>query len=824
MNFEELKKQAKDFLPAYLIDGLVNNTFFRITSFILYTGAVILGLISGGIKLANLFIDFSSEFTSRAGIIFGLFFIFLSVSLLFLALKSFFNSFAFLDIVPKIYDEDYKHSENMSFESAKYFLTNQNKDPLVGLLTSGISLFRLGISFTDLYGFIQNKIEKRKIADLDYSLLKDFISLEKIAGIVYDSDKEFQNFLTARTINKDEFVGAVNWMAEDLVMRRQYERFWSRDRLRMIPGIGKEWSYGETPTLWKYASRAEALPFFMEAQSIERSRQGEIDTLERVLLRMNGANALLVSETDSESLLVSMAMARRLAEGKVASEIEDKVVYVLDYNRLVSDTKEKNIFEKTLINALTESVTAGNIILVIRDLPGFMASVEPLGSNLSSLLDWYLKSPGINIVATASTDAYHSVLERDQAIMATFEKVNVRSAGSMSVLSYLKGEAFAIEAKEKIFFTFQAIKSAIESAERFFSEGNLEDKSLDLLSETAVLGKKQGKQIIEKQDILKLVEEKLGVPVSSTSNNPKSQENKVLLDLEKILAERVIGQDSGIEAISLAMRRAHSGIGNPNRPMGSFLFLGPTGVGKTETTKALADTFFGGESSIIRLDMSEFNTGDALERLIGDFARGKPGVLASKLRDKPYGVLLLDEFEKTSKEVHDLFLQVLDEGFFTDMSGKRVNARNLIIIATSNAGSSLIWNMVKESGEANLNKDKIISSIIDEGIFKPELINRFDGVVVFHPLNRENLKKIAVLMLKKLNRRLEGKGISVDINDGLVEALIQKGMDPTFGARPMARVIQDKVESLIAERLLRGEIKAGDKILFNETDLEKIRD
>ncbi|MCR4336425.1 MAG: AAA family ATPase, partial [Candidatus Omnitrophica bacterium] len=265
--------------------------------------------------------------------------------------------------------------------------------------------------------------------------------------------------------------------------------------------------------------------------------------------------------------------------------------------------------------------------------------------------------------------------------------------------------------------------------------------------------------------------------------------------------------------------RARSDIENPDRPMGSFLFLGPTGVGKTETTKALAASFFGSEDTVIRLDMSEYQTSDALKRLIGSFEDNRPGVLSSKLREQSYGVLLLDEFEKTSREVLDLFLQILDEGFFSDSSGKRVNARNLIIIATSNAGSDLIWNMMLEGKGLMEEKDKIVNEIINRGLFKPELLNRFDGVILFHPLTAEDLKKIAGFMLVKLQKRLATKGIELVINDALLKAVTRAGTDPQFGARPMNRAIQEKVEQVIAKKMISGEVKAGSRLELTEAEL-----
>lgn len=291
------------------------------------------------------------------------------------------------------------------------------------------------------------------------------------------------------------------------------------------------------------------------------------------------------------------------------------------------------------------------------------------------------------------------------------------------------------------------------------------------------------------------------------------------MHLEDVLHKRIVGQDEAISAISSAVRRARSGIANPSRPLGSFLFLGPTGVGKTETTKALAEVFFGRDANIMRLDMSEYSSSDATSKLIGSLESKQEGVLSSLLREHQYGVLLLDEFEKTTQEVMNLFLQILDEGFFSDMSGKKVNARNLIIIATSNAGSDLIWEAVKAGNDLSQSKEAIIDSIVKAGIFKPELLNRFDGVIVFHPLTDVDLKKVAELMLQRLHDRLAERGINLAVDDTLINFVVRYGTDPKFGARPMNRAIQEKVEQVVAEKIIRGDIPTGSPIHVNENDL-----
>ncbi|HVS79465.1 MAG TPA: AAA family ATPase, partial [Candidatus Paceibacterota bacterium] len=288
---------------------------------------------------------------------------------------------------------------------------------------------------------------------------------------------------------------------------------------------------------------------------------------------------------------------------------------------------------------------------------------------------------------------------------------------------------------------------------------------------------------------------------------------------EEILRQRIVGQELAITAISDAMRRARAGVSNPNRPMGSFLFIGPTGVGKTETTKALAEVFFGDENKITRFDMSEYSADDALTRLIGSFDTGKPGTFTTALRENPYGVLLLDEFEKANKEVHNLFLQVLDEGVFSDMTGKKVNARNLIIIATSNAGSDLIWTLSQNGKDLAQAKGEVIDDIITKGIFKPELMNRFDGVILFHALGNDDLRSVARIQLERLKKRLEERKLDLEINDALVEFLVKQGSDPKFGARPLNRAIQETVEAIIAKKLIDGSAKPGAKISLTEADL-----
>jgi len=350
---------------------------------------------------------------------------------------------------------------------------------------------------------------------------------------------------------------------------------------------------------------------------------------------------------------------------------------------------------------------------------------------------------------------------------------------------------------------------------RIYSANERFSRIESLLEELSAKARNSGNNLIKREDVEEILHIKTGIPGSSVSDKEKA----TLLELENLLHRRVIGQDEAVKAISDSMRRSRSGITNPNRPIGSFLFLGPTGVGKTETAKSLADVFFGGDTEMIRLDMSEFSASDALNRLIGDFVTHKPGVLVSRLREKPYGLLLLDEFEKANSEVHDLFLQILDEGVFSDMRGEEVNALHTIIIATSNAGSDLIWNLMSENKNLSNVREQIIDHIIDTGIFRPELINRFDSSIIFRPLNSFELTKIAEKILERLNKRLSGQGYEISFTPDLIARLVKIGGDPKFGARPIERAVKERIEGAIAKKILEGTLKMGEKLALNASDL-----
>lgn len=361
-------------------------------------------------------------------------------------------------------------------------------------------------------------------------------------------------------------------------------------------------------------------------------------------------------------------------------------------------------------------------------------------------------------------------------------------------------------------FTYSALISIAENADRYLTTGVMPERAIDLIHEVAQSAQKKGVIIIKSEFVDSYVSEKTGMPVGPIT---EAEQDK-LLNLEAILHERVIGQDKAVGAIARTMRRARVDIARADKPIGSFLFLGGTGVGKTETAKALAHTFFGSETNMIRFDMSEYSGEHTLGYLIGD--QNGTGALTDKLQEHPYSLVLLDEFEKAAESIHDLFLQILDEGYFTSTDGRKVNARNTIIVATSNAGSDLIRKTASIRLELpNLDSD-VINHIIETRIFKPELLNRFDSTIIFEPLEKDELTNVAKLMVGELTKRVMDQGYHLVITPALLASLVEKGYDPKSGGRGINRVLQDVLEAKIAQKIIRGEVRVGGYLNLDVTD------
>ncbi len=820
MNYQALKKEAEAYRGALESEGLISGGHLHTAERIFRACATVAGLLWGGLLLFErvpyllaTFPEVAIRTAPSISLVSSVFLLLLGCWLVLALWYGFFASYYFSDI-ESVLPEIGMRQVKLRFEVAR-IVSGKYGEPTLDFFGSrfgGAILLRLGLSSKEAVSFLESRTVPSQAFEIP-EIEGEPVSLADFAMGLTLYDEGLRSFLTSKKIEVTDFIGASAWVARTEESYKEYLRWWSKDALGRIPGLGKDWAYGEIPHLERYATLMTRHPSFATT-SMGSFGKKEAEEIERILSRGRESNVLMVGEEGVPKLAPLARLARHISAGTILPQLEHKLIFVLDGALFVSAMKEKVAFETELQKLLRESAKAGNIILVIDNFEKLFQEAKALGSDVLALLDPFLTSPNIQIVALAEIGAFHQTLESNPKVRERFERVLLEGAGVAGSIPVLEDEALRTETTEGVRFTYPALRALAESAERYFFEGVMPDKAVDLLSELVPKMKSGGKKVVVREDVLELVSQKTGIAVSEA----KGEERTKLLKLEEVLHERIVGQDEAVKAISGALRRARSGISSPNRPMGSFLFLGPTGVGKTETTKALAQVFFGDEKNIVRLDMSEYEGDDALSRLIGTFESGKAGVLASLLREHPYGVLLLDEFEKTNKEVHDLFLQILDEGFFTDVTGKRVNARNLIIIATSNAASDVIWNMKNEIGGKG--KDIVLTEIINRAIFKPELLNRFDGVVLFRSLTASDLKTIAKFQLQKLGKRLKEKGLDLIITDPLLDFLVSVGQDPKFGARPMNRAIQEKVEQVIADKMLRGELQAGSKVELTGDDLK----
>lgn len=685
-------------------------------------------------------------------------------------------------------------------------------------------LLRLGIFLGDYRSFLESNNEHYKgmLWDrkefLDAALREAGEERSVHAGafitVLYKSDEQFKKFLFDREIHDDDMEGAIGWVERIFDTAIEESRIWDKKRLSRVPGVAKDFGFGYTFVLDTYSHDIEAYtpPLFLE------SRRKEIDTVEDILSKTGEANVLLVGEEGVGRQTIIEGLAARIANGTVVPVLEYKRMVSFDIDSIVASARAKGEFEYTVIKALNEAIRAGNIILVLKDLPHMIESAAALGSDIIALAEPYIAGSRLQVIATSDPYNYHKTLEKSGRITALFSVINVEEPDVRRVIVILEEVSALLEWKSKVIFTFQALKRVAEIADRYIQTGAMPEKAINLADEVATTAALKGEKIVYPAQVNEYATKKLKVPLQGV----EEKEKRTLLDLEALLHERIIDQEVAIKTISNAMRRARLELQDKERPLGSFLFLGPTGVGKTETAKALASVYFGGVEAMIRFDMSEYQGMEGMRKLIGSFDSPEPGILATRIRENPFALLLFDEIEKSSEEVLNLFLQILEEGFFADGKGKRVSMRETIMIATSNAGSNLIWEMVEKNKDPSSIEKEVIDYIRKEGMLKPELLNRFDGIVIYRPLAPEHLLQVARLLLKELQERMRAKDITFQITDALVAKIAEIGYNPVFGARPMRRAIADRVEAIIAKKMLEGELKRGSVFQLDQEAIDHL--
>ncbi|MEK7581545.1 MAG: ATP-dependent Clp protease ATP-binding subunit [Patescibacteria group bacterium] len=564
--------------------------------------------------------------------------------------------------------------------------------------------------------------------------------------------------------------------------------------------LGEMLIFGYTNTLEKYGKELTKLkhpPFYGKDEILSK--------IEKILTRPQNNNVLLIGEAGVGKHAVLESLAAAIAKGQLAS-LRDKRLIVLDIIALLASSKNIAEVQGNLEKLLEEAKRAGNIILALDEVDR-ICSPNDGRVDLSEVLTSMLTDNSLPLVGISTIDNFNGYIRPNSNMTSLFERIDVEEPTGDELMTILIGKALEIYTSQKIATSLTAILEIMDKSTRLLADKKQPEKSLlvlsDSIAETAA--KKQDQVDVEIVD--SVISQKTKTPVGKISQT----EAQKLTDLEKILHQRIVGQNEAVDEISRAMRRARAELKQTTKPMGSFLFLGPTGVGKTETAKALAQAYFSDENKMVRFDMTEFQGTDSLQRLIGNPQTKTQGQLTTQIREHPFGILLVDEFEKASQDVQNLFLQILDEGNLTDAFGKKVSFTNIIVIATSNAAAEYIREEVQK-GSIDLQK-KLVDYVLEKGLFSPELINRFDATVVFHPLAGQEVVQVAYLMLQSLAKQLkENKNIALEITPDLAQLVATKGYIVAFGARPIKRLIQDKIEDQIAKLMLEGKLGNGDTI------------
>ena len=656
-------------------------------------------------------------------------------------------------------------------------------------------------------------IEKKEVDGLEGGmalvLAGEDVSRLKLSDLFFFLARDWQPlrlFLDSKKIKPEDFLAVADWFERVEVWRKEKMRFWKRSNLIKGPGLGWNLAFGYTPNLNKYVTDL-TLPQSFSHMLVGRRR--EVGRIEEILSRRGENNILLVGEPGVGRHTTVFSFARRIYNGLVRPELVHKRVLELNLNQVVGGSPIAEAKSKLLF-LLKEAVTAGNIILVISNIDKFVSS-QGRRMDLTDVFARMGRTSKIQLIGITTPEAYHRYLSVNDQFLKLFDRIDVVAPSKQTAMQILMVEVPYFEQGKKSKIGYLALKEIIELSDKLITDAPFPEKAIDLMDQALTKFSSKEKKIITVEDIQKLVSERTKIPTGSFVSR---DEKKKLISLEGDLHKRVIDQETAIKALAAALCRSRLKVTSDKKPIGTFLFLGPTGVGKTETAKALAHCYFGSEKQMIRFDMSQYQQQSALEGLIGSKKAGA-GLLLQKVKDNPFSVLLLDELEKADRKLLNIFLTIFDEGYLSDYRGKRVSFCNNIIISTSNAASELIRQQVKVGIDQQKLQEQVVEYVQKEGIFSPEFINRFDGVIVYSPLGIEELKQVAVLQLGKLNKRLESKGIEIELNPLLVESIAQNGYSPEFGARPMKRWIADKIEDEIAKGMLEERIGRGDKIRLN---------
>jgi ATP-dependent Clp protease ATP-binding subunit ClpC len=635
--------------------------------------------------------------------------------------------------------------------------------------------------------------------DFPYADLEDLL-------LVYSEDATWSKALFKQfDLNPKTVLSITKWYAEDSERMRRWAFWKERGRVKPKGFMNKAWTALPTPFLDQYSRDLTSLAAQGALEGSDTHKEYVQRSLE-ILGNPTNHNLLLVGEAGVGKTGVLSAIAFKMVAEEVPEALRDHRLIEVDIAALPSSGEAQEHVQKML----EEVQLAGNVILAIPEIQSLVASNQgPLDA--AAVLASSLKQGIIQVISTATYADFHRYVEQNALLTSLLTVVEIKPPSVEETVTILEEQSARIEAREQVYFTYPAIEAAATLAERFLTGQVLPQSAITLMGEAASAVHNNKKHWVQASDIQASVEKRTGVPIQATTQ----EEGERLLNLENELHSRIVGQEQAVSAVSNALRRARAGLHSGDRPIATFLFVGPTGVGKTEMAKAVANLYFGNEESFTRLDMSEYQNGTSVYRLIGppatnteSFTEG--GDLTQPIREHPFSLILLDEIEKAHPDVLNLFLQLLDDGRLTENTGRTVQFRNTIVVATSNAGSQEISRLIGEGIKPDELPKQMLSLLTQS--FKPEFLNRFDAIIPFSPLTQNEAQSVTTLLLQAVIATAAEQNITLTFTDDAIVYLTEVGYDPQMGGRPLRRVIQDKVEALLAKRILSGETPKGSSL------------
>ena len=619
--------------------------------------------------------------------------------------------------------------------------------------------------------------------------------------------------------SKEGILANVHITTDDLIAG--FDWYYNIDKLieeankpKKTGGLARDWAFGYIPTLSMFGTNISDVGHQMMISTDFPSRSEIVDKMIDILSSNGTQNVALIGGHGSGKTAIVQSFADRLLDGnnKVPQNLKYHQVYVLDASRLISAASSRSNLETLIRRILIEANRAKNIILCLDNAQVFFE--ESAGTiDISNSIEQILETGAVRLIFTMDEQKFLKISQNKPSLTNSLNRIKVAPTNFDDTMRILEDDIISIEYKRNITYTYQALKRSYDLASRYIYDIVMPGQASKLLKEAANYAVNQ---VVSEESIIKTVESTMNVKVGNASS---VEEKEKLLHLEELIHQRMINQTKAVSAVANAIRRARSGVRNQNRPIGTFLFLGPTGVGKTELAKALSEIYFNGENNLIRIDLNEYVMAEDVNRLIASGAEN-PNSLTAQVMKNPFSVILLDEIEKAHPNVLTTLLQLLDEGILRDFNNREISFRDSIVIATSNAMADRIREYIERGYNLDQFEDKFVSELISNGDFKTEFLNRFDEIVIFRPLNQGELRQVIDLILKGVNKTLAPQHLSIEVDDNAKDFLVEKGYDPRLGARPMRRIVQKSVENIIAKKMLANEATPGSTLRITLEEVE----